>query len=283
VSDASREREVPAVPIRSADDPRIELFRGIRDRDLRGAHGRFLAESERVARRLLRSRFEVESMLLNESALARLEGEIAARPSPPTVFVVPDGLETEIAGCRFHGGTLAIGIRPRRPPAAIEWVDAVSAGDGPRRVLMACGVTHADNIGSIFRSAACLGASGVMLDGGCADPLLRSAIRFSMGRVFSVPWTVCDPIEAAWDRLRSHGFSILAAELAAAAMPIRELPSIARAAVAVGAEGRGLPPPLLAAADMVVRLPAAVPPGEHEPASLNVAVASAVLLYELSR
>lgn len=283
MSGASQERLLRAVPIGSAEDPRIELYRGIRDRDLRGAHGRFLAESERVARRLLRSGFEVESMLLNESALARLEGEIAARPSPPTVFVVPDGLEAEIAGCRFHGGTLAIGIRPRRPTAATEWIEAVSAGEGPRRVLMACGVTHADNIGSIFRSAACLGASGVLLDGACADPLLRPAIRFSMGRVFSVPWAVCDPIEAAWDRLRSRGFSILAAELAASATPIRELPPTARAAVVVGAEGSGLPPPLLAAADAVVRLPAAIPPGESEPASLNVAVASAVLLYELSR
>lgn len=277
-------RPAPAtVAIDSAEDPRIELYRGIRDRDLRGVHGRFLAESERVVRRLLASRFEVESLLLSESALQRLRDDLRGPAAPPTVFVVPDGLETEIAGCRFHGGALAIGRRPRRPPAVEAWIDGVAAGKGPRRLLMACGVTHTDNVGSIFRSAACLGACGVLLDGRCADPLLRPAIRFSMGRVFSVPWTVSEPIEAAWPRLREHAFEILAAELDPRAVPIEHRPHAPRAAVIVGAEGSGLPASLLDACDAIVRLPAATPPGEDAPASLNVAVASALLLYELGR
>ncbi len=279
----SGEAAAATVRIDSPQDPRIELYRGIRDRELRGVHRRFLAESERVVRRLLHSRFEVESLLLAESALRRLQGELHRITPGATVFVVPDGLETEIAGCRFHGGALAIGRRSLRPPEANAWIDAVAAGAGPRRLLMACGVTHTDNVGSIFRSAACLGACGVLLDGRCADPLLRPAIRFSMGRVFSVPWTVADPIRSAWPRLRERGFEIVAAELDPRSVPIRERRHAPRTAVLVGAEGEGLPRDLLDACDAIVRLPAETPPGESAPASLNVAVASALLLYELGR
>ena len=284
----SSETGLSRIRIGDASDPRLDPFRGIRDRELRGDSGLFMAESARVVRRLLASRYEIDRMLLSTRASSELEDAIAARAarSPASrieILEVPDGLETEIAGVRFHGGALAIGRRPRRLPS----VETLLAEDRarPRRLLLLEGVTHPDNVGSIFRSAACLGGSGLILDGRCADPLLRPTIRFSMGRVFSMPWTVAPDWSACLARMRDAGFAIVAAETSDDAVAPQEMPRDRDLAILLGSEGHGLSQASLEAADLVVRI--ASPPGsgeiEGDVLSLNVAVASAILLHELAR
>jgi tRNA G18 (ribose-2'-O)-methylase SpoU len=276
------------IRIGDASDPRLDPFRGIRDRELRGDSGLFMAESARVVGRLLASRYEIDRMLLSTRASSELEDAIAARAARSSssgieILEVPDGLETEIAGARFHGGALAIGRRPRRPPS-VETLLA-EGRPRPRRLLLLEGVTHPDNVGSIFRSAACLGGCGVILDGRCADPLLRPTIRFSMGRVFSMPWTIAMEWNECLASVRSAGFTIVAAETTDGAVPPREMPRDRDLAILLGSEGHGLSQASLEAADRIVRISS--PPGSGEidgdVLSLNVAVASAILLHELAR
>lgn len=274
--------------IEDPSDPRLDPFRGIRDRELRGDSGRFMAESARVVKRLLASRYGIERMLLSPPASTSLRGAIAARAARAPlerieILEVPEGLETAIAGARFHGGALAIGHRPR-PLPSIETL-LVRGSPRPRRLLLLEGVTHPDNVGSIFRSAACLGGSGIVLDRRCADPLLRPTIRFSMGRVFSMPWAVAEDWGACLAKVRDDGFLIVAAETCEGAVAPREVPTDRDLAILAGSEGHGLSPSSLAAADLVVRI--ATPPGSGEAdddvLSLNVAVASAILLHEFAR
>ncbi|MEY3024718.1 MAG: hypothetical protein RJA16_1544, partial [Planctomycetota bacterium] len=116
------------------------------------------------------------------------------------------------------------------------------------------GLTHPDNVGSIFRSVACLGGTGILLDQRCADPLLRPTIRFSMGRVFSMPWTVAEDWASCLDSLRREGFVIVAAETCEGAAPPRDMPRDRDVALLVGSEGHGLSSESLAFADVVVRI-----------------------------
>ena len=59
------------IPISDAADPRIEVFRDVRDRDLRGRDGLFMAESEMVLRRLLPTPDRVQSILLTPARRSR--------------------------------------------------------------------------------------------------------------------------------------------------------------------------------------------------------------------
>ncbi len=275
--------------IEDLEDPRLDPFRGIRDRELRGRDGVFMAESLRVVRRLLRSGRPVREILVTTTAAAEIDRELSAaldRESPPRIVEVPDGLQESIAGSRFHGGALAIGVRPRRDPPLEEILDAVERAEPDprrRRIVLAEGVTHPDNIGSIFRSAACLGAHAILLDGRCADPLLRKAIRYSMGRVFSLPWTTVADASEAIGILRRRDYLLCAAETDARAVPPWAIDRRRPIAIAVGAEAAGLPAATLAAADAVISIPV----GESEAsepddvASLNVSVATAIVLAEL--
>lgn len=136
------------------------------------------------------------------------------------------------------------------------------------------GVVDTTNIGAIFRSAAALGIDAVLLTPSSCDPLNRRAVRVSMGSVFLVPWTWTDP------GLRALGFRTAAMALTERSVPISHpgLRAEPRLAIVLGTEGDGLAPEAIAAADYVVRIPMA-----HEVDSLNVAAASAVAFWELTK
>jgi tRNA G18 (ribose-2'-O)-methylase SpoU len=143
---------------------------------------------------------------------------------------------------------------------------------------------HTDNIGAIFRNAASFGAAGVLLSPHSSDPLLRKTVRVAMGRVFDVPWAR----STNWpDDLRAlrelHGFRIVAAEDTPNAVDVADLARAERTVVVFGAEAAGVSHAVLDMADAVARIPMSTLGGalRDDPPSLNVAVASAVMLDRL--
>jgi tRNA G18 (ribose-2'-O)-methylase SpoU len=112
----------------------------------------------------------------------------------------------------------------------------------------------------------------------CADPLYRRSVRVSMGTVFQVPWTRLPEWGEARGALHDAGFTLAALALAHDAVPLDDFGARRpeRVALLLGAEGDGLSPRALQAADTVVTIPMA---GVVD--SLNVAAASAVALWEL--
>ncbi|MBM4111879.1 MAG: RNA methyltransferase [Phycisphaerae bacterium] len=234
-------------------------------------------------------RLEVHSLLLAPPALERLRPALDAAGAGP-VYAAPLEVVERISGYDHHHGALAMG---RRLPdaGADELVDAIdrsamppAAADSACRdagsaapLLVADGIVHVDNMGSIFRNAAAFGAAGVLLSRDSADPLMRKTVRISMGHVFTVPWAVADDLRAAIDLLRRRGYRIVAAENEPDAKPIGGVSLRNRVAVVFGAEGRGVARGILDAADEIVRIPTR--PG----VPLNVAIASAIVLHEAIR
>ena len=150
---------------------------------------------------------------------------------------------------------------------------------GRLRLLVAEEVTNVDNMGALFRNAAAFDASGIVLDPRCCDPLYRKAIRVSMGHTLSVPYAVADPWPDELERLkREWGLAIVGAETGDDARPLWALPRDDRMALVFGSERHGLSAAVRDVCDTLVEIPMSA-----EVPSLNVAVASAVCLYELAR
>jgi tRNA G18 (ribose-2'-O)-methylase SpoU len=190
----------------------------------------------------------------------------------PTVVRRPAEL-VEITGFAFHRGVLATARRLPHPP-----LDEVASP--ARRLLVTEGVNDHENLGALFRNAAALGIDGALLDPTTADPLYRRSVRVSLGHVLRVPWTRVERWPAALDDLRARGVTTVALSPAAGAVDIDELAADPpdRIAFLVGAEGPGLTPGALEAADMRVRIPIAT--GVD---SLNVATAAAIAFHRLAR
>ena len=272
-----------AVEITSIDDPRVEVFRNVRDADLRGRDGLFMAESELVLRRLIRTPQRLHSMLLSREKFARMSDAIATLPASVPVCVADLELIHEIAAFHIHRGCLAAGRR--LPPGQLSLDAALASLRGRMKccVLLAEGVTNVDNMGGLFRNAAAFGVDAIVLDPACCDPLYRKAIRVSMGHALSISYAVSADWLADLQRLKCEwGMTLVAAEIAPHAMPLWQMPAADRIGLVFGSEGHGLSAATLAVCDSVCAIPVSDAAAGAEP-SLNVAVASAVFLYEWAR
>jgi len=147
------------------------------------------------------------------------------------------------------------------------------------RLAVLDGIVDSTNIGAIFRSAAALGIDGILLTRNCCDPLVRRAVRVSMGTVFQIPWAYfTKEVPIFTDYLKEFGFKTAAMALKGDSISIDNpvLKSEERLAIILGTEGDGLGQSVVDSADYTVRIPML-----HGVDSLNVAAASAVAFWEL--
>ena len=256
-------------------DPRLDDFRDLSRADRRpdrpGGRGLVIAEGAVVVRRLVVSPYPVRALLGVDRRYEELAADLEQEVAP--YYRVSAELMAEVVGFHLNRGVLATADRVEFPAAA-ELLDEV------RSVAVLEGVGDHENLGGIFRNAAALGVGAVLLADGCADPLYRRSVRVSMGHVLRVPFA---DLPGEWpgslDLLRGAGLRVAALTPAADAPPLAAAGlDGTRTALLLGAEGPGLTPEALAAADVRVRIPMAA--GVD---SLNVATAAAVAFHEVTR
>lgn len=262
---------MPTIRIDDPDDPRVAAYRDIRERDLSGRQGRFVAEGKVVLNVLFAARrFEAESALVLESRLSGMAETLKRAPEDLPVYVASGKVMDAIAGFHIHRGVLAIGRK--REPASVEKMLASL----PDRALVVAlvGISNHDNMGAIFRNAAAFGADAVLLDDTCCDPLYRKAIRVSVGAVLKVPFTVGGSAQDLAAILSGQGFNQIALS-PGGAIDIRDVRRSDKMALFLGTEGDGLPEALLK------QLKTARISMAEGFDSLNVAAASAIALHRL--
>ena len=263
------------IPIDDPRDPRVAAYRDIKERDLVGRQGLFIAEGETVLRAFVRDAPErVQSLLIDGKRAGKLGEVFEGLPDGVPVYVVGQAVLDAIAGFHLHRGVLAVGAKPAPPSADALLAGAGAKAGGGAVVLVLMGIANHDNLGGIFRNAAAFGVDGVILDADCCDPFYRKAIRVSIGATLGVPTAWLAPGEDVVALLERRGFQALALS-PAADQTLARLDPPARAAVLLGAEGPGLSPAVMARV-RTVGIPMA---GGFD--SLNVATTSGIVLHHL--
>jgi tRNA G18 (ribose-2'-O)-methylase SpoU len=270
---AIAEETMDPIRIDDSGDPRIAAYLDIRERDLAGRQGRFVAEGKVVLDVLLSAqRFAAESVLILENRLAGLADILRKAPADLPVYVVSGAVMDQVAGFHMHRGILAIGAKrqPQTAEALLAELPALALA------VVLVGISNHDNIGSIFRNAAAFGADAVFLDPTCCDPLYRKAIRVSVGAALKVPFASFVDTAAFTEALAHHGFDQFALS-PGGVVDIRDTQPSERLALYLGTEGEGLPKNLLD------RLKTVRITMRKDFDSLNVAAASAIALHHFSR
>lgn len=236
------------------------------------ANGIYIAESTMVVQRAISVGHVPRSFLLARKYLPQLEAEFARYPDAP-IFVGEDAELEALTGFHLHRGALAAMQRPA--PLELDSVLEKSS-----RIAILEDIADHSNLGAMLRSAAGLGVDAVLLTPNCVDPLYRRSVRVSMGTALTIDWVRLGTWPADLERVREHGYRILAMELTEDATPLDELvPQPGeKIAMILGNEGRGVRPETLQAVDQSVIIPMA-----RQVASLNVAAASAVAFWQLCR
>ena len=254
------------VMIEDAADARLDGYRDVKDRDLTGRDGLFMAEGKVVLERLFDSRLcETISVMTSAKRLDALD--VSGLGDDVPVYVVPQDVMDATAGFAIHRGYLALGRYT--PERTLEEVLS-----RPRLRLMALSaIANVDNMGGLMRNAAAFGVDAVLLDRDCCDPLYRKAIRVSVGGVFKVPhYRTGDLIGVL------QGADVSAYALSPSGwVTLDALKPAARSAFLFGAEGPGL-------SDAVMNACTSVRIDMHGGFdSLNVATTGGIVLYSVCR
>ncbi len=209
----------------AASDPRLDLFRDLKDAGAAARDGLFICEGPEPIRLLLASRtVAVRALLCKPTVYHKLRDAIAARTARDgaereesgdgattsfDVLVASHQLMGEVVGYSLNRGALACGRRPAtaslRDPEA--WLRAHILTDARPcwRVLAVDGCNNTANLGSLVRTGTAFGVDVVLLSADCCDPWYRQAVRVSMGHVFRTPVVRVDDLPATLARLGGDG------------------------------------------------------------------------------
>lgn len=268
------------IEITDLSAPGCEVFTKLTEAQLRNRlepeKGIFIAESPKVISLALDAGYELVSMLTEKRCLDSCAREIITRCGDIPVYLAAPELLSQITGYKLNRGVLCAVRRPK--PA-----DAEEICRNAHRIAVLENIVDTTNIGAVFRSAAALGIDAVLITPSCCDPLLRRAVRVSMGTVLLVPWAVIGDTPGDWENngtalLNSWGFKTAAMALSDKSVSIDDpaLASEEKLAIILGTEGDGLSKETIARCDYTVKIPMS-----HGVDSLNVAAAGAVAFWQL--
>lgn len=260
--------------------PELDIYARFTEAQLLNRHepqkGIFIAESPKVIERALDSGCIPISLLLEQKHVESQAKNIIERCGNIPVYTAEFDVLTQLTGFQLTRGMLCAMYRPK-----LQKVEDVCRT--AKRIAVLENIMNPTNIGAIFRSAAALNIDAVLLTSACSNPLYRRAIRVSMGTVFQIPWTYLEgakSMQTDIELLHHLGFKTAAMALSSEAVSIDDsrLMNEEKLAIILGTEGEGLTEQTIRDSDYTVCIPMS-----HGVDSLNVAAASAVAFWQLSR
>ncbi|MEA2510429.1 MAG: methyltransferase, TrmH family [Actinomycetota bacterium] len=259
--------------ITSTANPMLKRIRRLRSRKHREREGAFFVEGIQSVFQAVRNKAEIETIviapdLLRSDRAARMVIERKERGTQ-VVSVGPDAFAS-IADRDNPSGLGAI-VRAQAPT-----LERLAVGPGAIFVALDH-VEKPGNVGSIIRSVDAAGAGGVIVIGDSTDPYHPTAVKASMGTLFSVPVTSVGTVDEVlvWAEHRGlHTIGTSAHAETTCWSTSYELPTL----LLFGNEGAGLDSSVLRRTAASVSIPM-----YGTATSLNLAVAVGILLYEVRR
>ncbi len=258
-------------PIRSLRNPKIKALRALRQRKTRQERGLYLVEGIFHLGEAFEAGVPAEYLCYSPDRLISLFSQDLIKawqdrgvPCFPTTSQVFDSISDR------EGSQAIIGVLPQQwtdlftlSPENFSWGVALDAPQDP------------GNVGAILRTLNAVGASGLILLNGGADPYHPTAVRASMGALFHHPVARASSADfVAW--AAKHSYAVYGSS-AQAATDYSETDIFRRPAILLlGSEREGLPDELKALCTQVLKLPM-----HGAVTSLNLSVAAGVLLYRM--
>lgn len=257
----------------SLDLPALEPYRTLKMPLEHLQKGIFVAEGEKVVSRLLSSTLRTYSVLLSKEWFEIFNKQLHAHRDLIDIYVGEKRLIDTIVGYRLHQAIMAVGQAPK--PKSISELCAFVQERKHFVGVIADGITNAENMGVIIRNCACFGVDAVIPLPNSCNPYLRRAVRNSMGNIFHVPIFSCSDTLNELQNLKTAGVQFYGAHPHSSSKNLRQVEFAPKSCIVFGAEGNGISETMLRFCNELITIPM-----KEGIDSLNVASASAVVLYE---
>jgi TrmH family RNA methyltransferase len=258
--------------ITSRDNSLLRRARAVRDGKVDDL---IFVEGLRLCEEALTSNLRIEAdvysqQIAQKTKAAKLIAQLTDRAK--SSVSVSEKLLESISYTKTPQGIVVIAARPASD------IDSMT-GRQPAKplIVMLHETNNPVNVGAILRTAEAAGATGVIVTAHTADPFSPKALRGAMGSAFRLPVWNGGTFAEAVQWCRAQGIQVICADVSARKI-FSDVDWRKPAALLVGRESTGLSKEELASAGLAVRIPMK---GSAE--SLNVAVATGVILYEAAR
>ncbi|MGE0057577.1 MAG: TrmH family RNA methyltransferase [Dehalococcoidia bacterium] len=257
--------------ISSRANERVKAIRALQERKARDQSGTFFAEGTRVLRAALETGAVIEQVVVCEERLteddAAVANELASRDLP---ILEVTGPVFDAISFREEGQSLGAVVRQ-------NWETLTRETKGKRCWVALHDIGHPGNLGTIVRCNDAIGGDGVILSGTTTDPYHPIAVRGSLAAVFTQRIVRSSPADLArW--ARDSGCLVVGTS-PYGNVDFREPDYTQRPVLLIGGSERiGISEEQIALCDAVVRIPMH---GYVE--SLNLSIATALVLYEIER
>lgn len=261
------------IRIKNLEDPALQPYRTMRRPLEHEKSGIFVAEGEKVVRRLVASNLVVVSALMTDEWLEHYQPLLNHRPGIPVYVAAKPLLET-IVGFDLHQGIMAVA----KIPESDSLGDVLKGAARPFFLAAVDGLTNSENLGVLVRNCAAFGVQALLVGETSSSPYLRRAVRNSMGAVFTLPFVECKNLAVQLSVLQSaHDVRVIATH-PTGDRHLAKADLKGNVCFVFGSEGNGISKEVLEVCTDRVSIPM------HKGIdSLNVASASAAFLFEAAR
>ena len=258
----------------SLDHPDLAPYRTMRRPQDHHRQGIFVAEGEKVVRRLLQSDFGVVSLLIPAPWLDKLAPLLESRLENIPVYIADKPTLETLTGFSFYQGVLGVG----KIPKSAELNEVLASSPRPLLLVALDSLTNAENLGVVVRNCTAFGVHGLLVGETCSSPYLRRSVRSSMGGIFSLPAIQTPSLADTLRDLGARGIACVAAHPRLESRPVWATDLKRDVCLVFGSEGYGISEPVLEACNETAAAPMTLVVD-----SLNVGSATAVFLYEVLR
>jgi 23S rRNA (guanosine2251-2'-O)-methyltransferase len=211
----------------------------------------------------------------SESKTPRLK-EVIALAGKKKIPVKPVDPQTlgRLANSKLHQGVV-LGCSELKTRTLDDFLESATAFS--RQLLIALDqVEDPQNVGAIIRSAAFLGASGLITLKDHAAPLSVTVSKASAGALEYFPIIEVTNLSETLQRLKKEGYQVVGATLGEESIPFHKVPKTDWMVLVLGNEGQGLRRLTEKRCDLLIHIP-----GKKQTESLNVNAAAAILIQYL--
>lgn len=251
------------IEITDPTDSRVQEFLTLRNK---ATGNSILCDSEKVVTKLFDSGLEIEKVFVTSSYYAEHKDLLKNRVPSELVFVAEKNIIEQVIGYKLHHGVMA---RAKCPAQAS--VNAL--GD---RIVVLNGVTSPENVGAIVRSAAAFGVTSIITDEKSASPLLRRAIRVSMGNIFFMNTHSSNELLSTLHELSQLGYAVFGTANREDSILLTDIVFPQKLAMVIGSEGHGMDDEIASYCDKTLKIQV-----DEKVAHLNAAMAASIFLYHL--
>jgi len=252
--------------ITSRSNEEIKKIRSLAQRKYREESGLFITEGLRHALEAAEAGWEFQSLVIEDGSKGHDLVKKLLKQADCLVLEVPSAIMESITKRDNAQNVVAV--------LKQQWTDLASVKDGLWITLEE--IRDPGNLGTIMRTADCVGARGIVLIGNTCDPYSLEAIRASMGSFPHMKMVRCELDEfAAW--AGKSRFQIVGTHLMTD-HDYRAVKYKTPLMLLMGNEQAGLTDQLVKICTDLVKIPM-----KGKADSLNVSVATAVMLYEINR